>query len=190
MSELLQKIYPTIGCCGVCCGLCPRLYIEGSSRCPGCCGLDFFNKHPSCAYVTCCVKKKKLEVCAQCDEFPCSKFQWLDDGQAHDSFVTHRMDKFNHEFVRNYGIERFVEHQNKRINLLKMMLKDYDDSRSKYFYCLAAALLSIEEVEEALHEAKQKIAQSDDKKTRAKVLKGLLNDCAMKENVELRLKKG
>ena len=51
------KKYPTIGVCGLDCGLCPRYYTIGPSRCPGCAGPDFFNKHPSCSFITCCVKK-------------------------------------------------------------------------------------------------------------------------------------
>src|SRR4030043_2461389 len=69
------KEYPTIGVCGLDCGLCPRYYTQGTSRCPGCGGPDFFNKHPSCSFITCCVKKKNLEVCAECSDFPCSKFK-------------------------------------------------------------------------------------------------------------------
>jgi hypothetical protein len=26
--------HPTIGCCGIDCGLCPRYYTDGPSRCP------------------------------------------------------------------------------------------------------------------------------------------------------------
>jgi hypothetical protein len=64
MSERPIKAYPTLGCCGLDCGLCSRYYTVGTSRCPGCCGPEFFDKMPSCAYITCCVKKKGLEVCA------------------------------------------------------------------------------------------------------------------------------
>jgi hypothetical protein len=74
-SKYLTKKYPTIGVCGLDCGLCPRYYTVGSSRCPGCGGPDFLNKHPSCSFITCCVKKKNHEVCAECSEFQCSKFK-------------------------------------------------------------------------------------------------------------------
>jgi len=39
MEEKL-KIYNTIGCCGIDCGLCPRFYTKGDSVCPGCGGTD------------------------------------------------------------------------------------------------------------------------------------------------------
>jgi hypothetical protein len=45
------------------------------SRCPRCCGLDFFDKHPSCSFISCYVKKKRFEVAAECPEFLCLKFK-------------------------------------------------------------------------------------------------------------------
>ena len=194
MSELTVKNFPTIGCCGLDCGLCPIYYTAGSSRCSGCCGPDFFNKHPSCSYITCCVKKKKLEVCALCDEFPCSKFEsWLQSGGEYDSFLTHKKANTNHYFIRNHGIKKFLEQQGKRINLLKAALKEFDDGRSKSFYCIATTLLSIRNLEMALNKTEHKIKEenigSEDIKTKSKILKRLLNDFAEREGIELKLRK-
>ena len=87
-KEYPVKDFPTIACCGLDCGLCPVYYTKGPSKCPGCCGLDFFNKHPSCSIITCCVKEHKFETCAECDEFPCSK---IDKWDICDSFISHRV---------------------------------------------------------------------------------------------------
>jgi hypothetical protein len=38
LKEYHIKKYPTIGVCGLDCGLCPRYYTIGPSRCPGCAG--------------------------------------------------------------------------------------------------------------------------------------------------------
>jgi len=194
MSERPIKTYPTLGCCGLDCGLCPRYYTVGSSRCPGCCGPDFFNKHPSCSYITCCVKKKEVEVCAQCDEFPCSKFEsWLVGGGEYDSFLTHKKAQPNLDFIRNHGIEKFIEQQSKRIRLLETMIKNSDDGRSKSFYCIAATLLSINDLEIALSKTEQKIKADnvglDDTKAKSKILKGFLNDFAAREGIELKLRR-
>jgi len=194
MSEQPVKMYPTIGCCGLDCGLCPRYYTVGSSKCPGCCGPDFFNKHPSCSYITCCVKKKNLEVCAQCDEFPCSKFEsWLVGGGEYDSFLTHKKAHPNLIFIREHSVEKFIEQQRKRIRLLERMLTNFDDGRSKSFYCIAATLLPITDLETSLNEAEQKIKADkirlDDFKTKSKILKEILNNFAVKEGIELKLRK-
>ena len=53
----------TIGCCGIDCGLCPRYISKSKSACPGCGAADFFSKHPSCGFLTCCAKNHGLEVC-------------------------------------------------------------------------------------------------------------------------------
>jgi len=194
MGEQPIKTYPTIACCGLDCGLCPRYYTVGSSRCPGCCGPDFFNKHPSCSYITCCVKKKNLEVCAQCDEFPCSKFDSsIIEGGEYDSFITYKKAYHNLNFIREHSVEKFIEQQRERIKLLRIMLNNYDDGRSKSFYCIAATLLPIKDLEKSLDETKQKLGADNiewnDIKTKAKILKGFLKDLATREGIELKLRK-
>ena len=194
MSEHPIKQYPTIGCCGLDCGLCPRYYTVGSSRCPGCCGPDFFNKHPSCSFITCCVKKEGLEVCAECNEFPCSKFEGLTkDDEVYDSFLTYRKVMSNLDFIGEHGVEKFIESQKKRIELLETMLKRFDDGRSKSFYCIATTLLSIEDLEKSLENSEQKIREDkigvEDVKTTSKILKGFLNEVADRDGIELKLRK-
>jgi len=194
MSEYSIKNYPTVGCCGLDCGLCPRYYTAGSSRCPGCCGPNFFNKHPSCSYITCCVKKHGLETCGQCSEFPCSKFEsWLESGGEYDSFLTHKKAKPNLESIRTNGIERFMEQQNKRSGLLEKMLKDFDEGRSKSFYCIASTLLPIADLETSLEKAEQKSKTDkvalDNDKVKSKILTDLLNESAARSEVRLRLRK-
>ena len=193
MKEHPAKTFPTIGCCGLDCGLCPRYYTAGSSRCPGCAGPDFFEKHPSCGYITCCVKKKGLEVCAQCGEFPCTKFEaWLGNLEQYDSFLTHQRTRPNLDSIRTHGIESFMKQQRKRMTLLNTMLESFDDGRAKSFYCVAATLLPVTALEESLHRAQEQVkkdnARSGDIKDRAAILRGLLDDCAAKTGVELKLR--
>lgn len=190
MSEYPIKRYPTIGCCGLDCGLCPRYYTAGSSKCPGCCGHDFFNKHPSCSFITCCVKKKNLEVCAECDEFSCPKFK---DAGKYDSFLTYKKVMPNLNFIKEYSVEQFIEQQKRRIELLKTMMKHFDEGRSKSFYCIAATLLSTTDLEKSLKSSEQKIKADKigvgETKTKSKILKGLLNNIAAREGIELKLRR-
>lgn len=192
MSEHPIKRYPTIGCCGLDCCLCPRYYTVGSSRCPGCCGPEFFSKHPSCSFITCCVKKNDLEVCAECDEFPCPKFE-SEGENAFDSFVTHRKTVWNLNFIKENGMAKFIEQQERRIELLEILLKHFDEGRSKSFYCIAATLLSITDLEIALENCEQKLKadmiKSEDIKTKAHILKNILNELASYKGIELKLKR-
>ncbi|MBY8990822.1 MAG: DUF3795 domain-containing protein [Candidatus Lokiarchaeota archaeon] len=186
----LVKTYPTIACCGIDCGLCPTYYTKGPSKCPGCCGLDFFKKHPSCSIITCCVKNNKFETCAQCSEFPCTKLnQW----DVYDSFVCHRVSLYNLNLIKEKGIEEFINQQNKRTKSLKTMLEDFNEGRSKSFYCIASALLPIENLEESISKSKAQIKDEGidlkDLEAKSKILKSLLNQYANKQNLELKLRK-
>jgi hypothetical protein len=150
-SKYLSKKYPTIGVCGLDCGLCPRYYTAGSSRCPGCGGPDFFNKHPSCSFITCCVKKKNLEVCAECSEFPCSKFKSNEEYQqlkGSSSYPSYKKVIANLNFIKEHGIKKFVEQQKKRIELLEIMIENFDDGKSKSFFCISCAFLPLEKLQE------------------------------------------
>jgi len=168
--------HPTIGCCGIDCGLCPRHYTDGKSRCLGCGGENFEQKHPPCGYLSCCVKKKGLSVCAECGEFPCKRFN-KEDGER-DSFVLHRRIIPNNKLIREIGIDAFLMRQSKRIAFLEIALKRHDEGRSKNFYCIASALLSVESLKKALNRA-----------DKGENLREILNQYADREEQELKLKK-
>ena len=192
-----EKTYPTIGCCGLDCGLCPRYYTVGASRCPGCVGPDFFNKRPSCSFITCCVKKKNLEVCGECPEFPCSKFksdeeyrQWWEGSS---SYPPNKKILPNLNFIKKHGVKKFIEQQRSRIKLLEKMIKNFDDGRSRSFFCRAAALLDLTGLTSSLDKATRKIKtdkiRKDDVKNKAKILRAIINEIAFEEGVELVRKK-
>ncbi len=190
------KKYPTIGVCGLDCGLCPRYYTKGPSRCPGCGGPDFLNKHPSCSFITCCVKKKNLEACGQCPDFPCSKFKTDEEYQQIDessSYPSYRVIMRNLNFVKDHGIKEFIGRQKKRIKLLEKMIENYDDGRSRSFFCRAACLLDLTSLESSYNEAIQKIKtdkiKKDDIKLKAKILRENLSEIALKDGIELVKKK-
>jgi len=182
MNEFV-KIYPTIGVCGLDCGLCPRYYTDGVSRCPGCCGSEFSSKHPSCSFITCCVKSKNLEVCAECSDFPCSKFRSDEEYQKmkeSSSYPSYKKVMPNLNFIKEHGIEKFIGQQKKRIKLLEKMLTSFNDGRSRSFYCKSAALLDLTALENSLDKAIQKVKtgniKPNDTKTKAKILKGILGE--------------
>jgi hypothetical protein len=190
------KTYPTIGCCGLDCGLCPRYYTVGHSRCPGCVGPNFFNKHPSCSFITCCVKKRNLEVCAECSEFPCSKFKSDEEYQQlqeSSSYPSYKKVIPNLNFIKKHGVEKFIEQQRNRIKLLEAMIEDFDDGRSRSFFCKATTLLDLTNLTSSLDKATQKIKtdkiKQNDVKNKAPILKAILNEIAFKEGLELVKKK-
>jgi hypothetical protein len=68
------------------------------------------------------------------------------------------------------------------------MLKDFNEGRSKSYYCIAATVLEIEELKEALIQAKK---ESDglDIKGKSKVLHSVLDDIAGNKSYYLKLRK-
>jgi len=184
------KTHPTIGCCGLDCGLCPTYYAKGPSRCPGCYGPDFHNKHPSCSIAKCCVKKNNFESCAECSEFPCSK---LKDWHKGDSFISHRVSLSNLKYIRENGLDPFLTHQKRRIELLEEMLNNFNEGRSKSFFCIATAVLPIKDLEKAIEKTEEKIKEVGislkDLKVKSKILKKNINKIANRKKIELKLRR-
>ncbi len=179
MSAEQLKTYPTIGVCGLDCGLCPRYYTKGPSRCPGCGGMGFSQKHPSCSFITCCVKKKRLEVCGQCLEFPCSKFKSEEEYrrvEASSSYPPYSKVLSNQKLIRDEGIAKFMEIQETRIGLLLTIIDEFDDGRSRSFFCRAAALLDVETLRSSLNKARK----ADLGSSRAKTLRSILGEAGLR----------
>lgn len=99
----------------------------------------------------------------------------------------------NLNFIKEHGIKDFVEQQKKRIKLLEIMIENFDDGRSRSFYCKATAFLDLMNIEDSLDKATQKIKanniKSDNTKAKAKILNDILNEIAFKDGIELVKKK-
>jgi hypothetical protein len=181
-SYVQLKKYPTIAVCGLDCGLCPRFYTVGKSRCPGCAGPNFFAKHPSCSFITCCIKKNNLEVCAECLTFPCSKFKSNEEYQKlkeSSSFPSSKKIMSNLIFIKDHGIEKFIEQQKVRMKLLKTMIEKFDDGRSRSYFCKASTFIDSRILKSSIDKAILKIKADkinrDDVKSKAKLLKTILD---------------
>ncbi|MFH0895813.1 MAG: DUF3795 domain-containing protein [Bacteroidota bacterium] len=180
-----MKQHSTIGCCGIDCGLCPRFYTKGDSACPGCGGKDFKLKHPSCGFHSCCAIKKELEVCSECIEYPCKRFDAEKEG--YDSFVSHQKVFVNLDFIKQNGINDFILQQKQQINILNNFLNHYDDGRSKSFFCICCTLLPLDVLQETQKFAK-KLKEESNLKEKNKQLRNKLQRTAEELKIELKLK--
>lgn len=177
------KKYPTIAPCGLNCGFCPRFYTDGKSRCPGCSGPGFYEKHPTCSFITCCVKQKKYEVCSECSDFPCSKFKSEKEYElikGSNSYPSVKKILPNLNFIKQNGIKAFIKEQNKSMELLKTMILKFNDGRSKSYYCHIAELCDTEMIENCITKTKEmmdkeKIMENDNKK-KAGILKSIIEE--------------
>ena len=109
-------------------------------------------------------------------------------GKKYDSFKCYQTLEHDISFIQKRGIREFERIQKKREHLLKEMLTDFNEGRSRSFYCIAATVLDVEELREALTRARK---ESDGfvVKGRSKVLRSILDDIAKKKGYRLKLRK-
>jgi hypothetical protein len=129
------------------------------------------------------VKDKKLEVCAECPTFPCSKFKTKEEYQRmreSPSYPPLRKVMSNLTFIKKHGLEKFLEQQKVRMTFLRMMIDEYDDGRSKGYYCRASALLELSTLKGSIRLAtlnvKAEHIKQNDVKAKAKVLRAVLDE--------------
>jgi hypothetical protein len=180
--------YPEIGICGLSCRLCPSYHIDGPSRCGGC--KSEFRMSAGCPFITCAVKRKGIEFCWQCNESAsCAKWRGHREySREHDTFVCYQKLEDNIALIGAEGIEAFSADQVVREGLLREMLGEFNEGRSKRYYSIAATVLDLDELRVALDQARVHAAGLD-AKGRAKLLHGLLDAVAADKGYHLRLRK-
>jgi hypothetical protein len=154
--------------------------------CPGCGGLNFREKRPSCGILTCCVVKNGFETCAECKEFPCSRFKT--EGAGCDSFTTHKKMFSNLEEIKAVGIEKFAEKQKVRIEILNDFLANYDCGRMKSFFCQTCTLLPIDKLQKVHAEVKNAVSAAE-LKEKSKIARKLITETADLLEIDLKLNK-
>ncbi len=182
--------YPQIGICGLSCKLCPMYHMDSKckSKCEGC--KSEVRMSLGCKFITCAVKKNQIEFCWECNEsVNCQKWKkHREAGKKGDSFKCYQKLEDDIRFIQNNGIEQFMENQNKREEILKDMLDNFNEGRSKSHYCIAATVMEIKELEEAVLKAK-KDSSGLDVKSKSKILHMILDEIAHKKMYKLKLLK-
>lgn len=187
----MQIKYPEIGICGLSCRLCPTYHTTSKSRCGGC--KSEYRMSAGCPFITCAIKRKGIEFCWLCESNDtCDK--WAKHRQAsknYDSFKCYQTLELDIEFIRKNGIDSFIKEQEIRERILIEMLKDFNEGRSKSYYCIAVTVLPIQELEEALSLAKREVKslKIHHIKEKSKILHAVLDQIAQKNNYILKLRK-
>ena len=180
--------YPQIGICGLSCRLCPQYHTEGPSRCGGC--KTESRMGAGCPFITCALKKKGIEFCWDCKEHEsCEK--WARHRKASekaDSFKCYQKLEDDIAFVMKNGPGRFEKAQKIREDLLHAMLREFNEGRSKSYYCIAATVMETGELGAALAKAR-KYSVGLDSRERSRVLHSLLDEIAAQRNYHLKLRK-
>ena len=184
----MQIKYPAVGVCGLSCRLCPMYNTGAESKCLGC--KSTTRMAVGCPFIACAIKKKGIEFCWDCEENKiCKKWKkHREAGKKIDYFKCYQKLEEDILFIQKNGISEFEKMQKNKEHLLKMMLKDFNEGRSKSYYCIAATVIEIEELKEVLTQVKKK-TNGLDIKEKSKVLHTILNDIAQNKNYCLKLRK-
>jgi hypothetical protein len=142
MKEYERK-QPLFSLCGLNCGLCPRYQSEGTSKCPGCGGEDFYLKHPSCAVITCSKKHGGIEFCFLCESYPCERYA---KPSKKDSFITYQNVLRDMQRAAQNGIGEYLAELDEKIKFLQTLIGKFNDGKKKSFYCTAVNLLDREDL--------------------------------------------
>lgn len=183
MKEYTRK-NPLLSLCGLSCGLCPQFHSGGVSRCPGCGGEDFHLKHPSCAVITCAKNHGNPEYCSNCPDYPCPRYE---NAGAEDSFITYRNVLRDLGRVKEGGENSLTEALTRKTELVRCFIEQYDDGRSKSFFCLAANLLELDDLEAVAAEMRD--TPNSDKAVQNQLVRQLLKSAAARNNIELKLRR-
>ena len=176
-----SRDYPLFSLCGLKCGLCPMHYIEGGG-CPGCGGGD---GNQSCAIARCSLEHGGVEFCSQCPEYPCEKYDGLDD---YDSFVPHRDRTAELLRVQALGIETYRAELDEKVKRLEHLLLEYNDGRRKSFFCTAVNVLDLADVRAVMEQiAAEASPEAMGLKERAAKAAALFQAMADRRGVSLKL---
>ncbi|MCU0080193.1 DUF3795 domain-containing protein [Extibacter muris] len=167
--------------CGLNCGLCPMFL---NKYCPGCGGGE---GNQSCKIARCSMEHDGVEYCFQCSEYPCPKYEHIDD---FDVFITSRNKKSDMEKAKRIGIDAYNAEQVEKTKILDMLLSGFNDGRKKTLFCTAVNLLDLQKLQEILRQIENR-ADLDTLtlKEKSTFAAELLKAAAAKNNIELKLRK-
>jgi hypothetical protein len=180
--------YPQVGVCGLSCRLCPTHHTLTESRCAGC--KSIARMTIGCPFITCAVKKKGIEFCWQCTEnITCEKWKkHREEGKQHDSFKSYQKLEDDIMFIQKHGITEFEHQQKIRERILKEMLCEFNEGRSKSCYCIAATVIEIDELHDILSKARQQ-SKGIQPKEKAKIMHSMLELISNQKGYQLKLRK-
>ena len=128
-----------------------------------------------------------VEYCFQCGEYPCSKYEHIDD---YDSFITHGNQKADMKKAHQIGMEAYNAEQEEKACILDILLAGYNDGRKKTLFCVAVNLLDLQDLQAVLRQIEDRAdLEMLTLKEKSAFAAWLLMAAAAKNNIELKLRK-
>jgi hypothetical protein len=143
-----------------------------------------------CPFITCAVKKQGIEFCCDChDSQTCEKWaKHREFGRQHDTFKCYQKLEDDISAIAQNGIDSFEEQQKAREQILKEILAEFNEGRSRSYYCIAATVMEIEDLKEVLGRAQEEY-EGLGIKDKSRVMHTILDSIASERNYYLRLRK-
>ena len=163
-------------------------HAQTESKCDGC--KSTARMAVGCPFITCAVKKRGVEFCWECSEKgTCDKWQKLRDaGKQKDSFKCYQKLEEDISFIQKKGLEEFEKQQKIREKHLKEFLDEFNDGRSKSYYCIASTVVQIDELQDVLTKARQQ-SKGMQPKEKAEAMHKMLNEVSIEKGYILKLRK-
>lgn len=137
-----------------------------------------------CIFGPCSIEHGDLDYCFECDEYPCRKYDGVDE---HDSLISHRNQKKDLVKAKRMGIDKYHEEQIAKKKILNWILDEFDDGHRMVFFCLAVNLLDLDDLNDVLKQADDACSNMS-LNEKSEFIKQILMDCAHKRNIELELR--
>jgi hypothetical protein len=151
-------------------------------------------QHSYCSVYRCCVIKRGLFTCADCDEYPCERLlRVLGVEEGLDSVISHKPAIPNLDRIREAGLETYLEEQRERRLLVEHLLANYNEGRSMSFYCAACTLMPPDLIRQAIGEIEGMVVSEQidgsDLKAKAKAMRSSIQGLASQAGIDLKLRK-
>jgi hypothetical protein len=180
--------YPEIGICGLSCRLCPSYQTVAASKCRGCKSTERITV--GCPFITCAVKKVGVEFCWDCEKNEsCEKWErHREIGKERDSFKSYQRLEDDINFIKAKGVKVYDEQQRIRESLLIRFLNEFNEGRSKSYYCIAATVMDIDELKSSFEEVIGD-SKSLSIKDKSRIMHSIFDSIAQKKGYQLSLRK-
>lgn len=127
-----------------------------------------------------------VAFCSECTEYPCSKYDGIDD---YDSFISTRNRKSNLEKVGRIGLDAYRTELDEKIAILQLLLADYNDGRHKSPFCTAVNLLELDILREIMAALSVETTAGMTAKEKAKLAAAKFDSAAAARDFSLKLRK-
>lgn len=150
--------------------------------CPGCGGKG----HRMCGIRKCAAEHGGVEFCFQCSEYPCERYETVSE---YDSFISYRNVLNDFAKAAEDGIEAYQAELNEKVEILQLLLENYNDGRRKTFFCQAVNLLELADIKMVLGQLEDQIKPRMTMKEKGAGAAALFQAMADERGISLKLRR-